>query len=200
MAEEQMQVNRAVVRVEKAVLAKLDNETLVKTIDRHVRSAFNRAEKAKTAYDEAVQARRDYIGDDPVEAKRLDDVIESARLVVRREIDDIEAYLDEQKELFASRGLEPNRAYKEAVVPTGELLPNGKEIFRIVKRGETLEEADPTDDDLMPSVRASRDYSDRIGLARDQTRGRYNDGHMLIEQSAASVDPEEVVPMGSACM
>lgn len=200
MAEETVQKNRAIVKVEKAALAKMDNETLVKTIDRHVRSAFRRAEDAKIAYDKAAQERREYVGDNVAEAERLDQAVRTAQLAVRREIDDIKAYLEEQKALFASRGLEPDRAYKEAIVPTGDILPNGKEMFRIVKRGETLEEADPGDDDLMPSVRASRSYSDRTGLAADQQRGKYNDGHMLIEQTAASVDPEEVVPMGSACL
>lgn len=201
MAENsEMQVNRAIVPVRKAVLAKMDSDQLVRMIDRHVRSAFRRTEEAKVAYDAAVQARRDYIGDSVDEAVRLDAAVREAHLAVRREIDDIEAYIEEQKALFAAKGLEPDRAYKEAIVPTGELLPSGKEVFRIVARGETLEETDPGDDDTAPSVRASRSYSDRSGLTADQRRGKYNDGHMLIEQSAASVDPEEVVPMGSACM
>lgn len=189
-----------IIRADKRTLATLDGDTLAKRIDRYVKSAFRRAKDAKLEYDRASEAVRNCDPANVEEMARRQEAVRQAHLVVRREIEDIEHYLDEQKELFRSKGLEADRAYREAIVPTGEILPNGKEVFRIVKRGESLEESDDIADDTLPSVHASRNYSDRIGLSADQRRGRYNDAGMLIEQTAASVDPEEVVPMGQVCM
>lgn len=107
--------------------------------------------------------------------------------------------MNEQKEMFKSKGLDGDRAYKEAIIPTGKFTDRGVEMFLIVKRGESLEESE-ADDETAPSVRASRGYSANIGMQREMSRGKYNDGHILIEQAAASIDPSERVSFGNACM
>lgn len=104
-----------------------------------------------------------------------------------------EAHMDEQKSLFESSGLEPYRRFKEMIIPIG-----GK-WKRIIKRKTNLEPIDMEDDDHKLSIVASRSYSSTVNIRRDQGRGKYNDGHMLINMQAASIDPSEVVPFAMPC-
>lgn len=105
----------------------------------------------------------------------------------------LDAYVQGQRELFKAKNLNPDRALKESMV--GYEDASGKTWWRIVPRGVTLEEMDAGDvGDHAPSIVASKGYSDRIGIGRDQRRGKYGDAGLLIEQSAASVDASEVVP------
>lgn len=98
-------------------------------------------------------------------------------------------YLEEQRTLFKAKRLDPDRAYKEAIVPTGEKLPNGVEIFKIVPRGFTIEpeETDPDTNHII--VRLNEHPA--MSVSKDEQRGRFNDGGLLIEQSACSVDRSE---------
>lgn len=117
--------------------------------------------------------------------------------------DDLNAYIDEQMEMFASRGMNKHRAYKEAVVPTGVYFTNrfGEQVeqYRIIVRETSLEPVEK-DDAHNASVVASRSYSQGLGFDREAKRGKYNDAGLLIEQSSASVDPSEVVPFAQATM
>jgi len=192
--------------MEKAQLAVLDTESLVRTVDTFVRNAFRRADNAALEYRKAKREREEFVFDPGSpegreHAAELDRAVKTALAKRDQKFKDIEDYLEEQKALFRTRGLREDRAYKEAIVPTGELNAAGVETFRIIKREESsMEPIDEDSEEGGLSVRASRSYSDRIGLSNDQNRGKYNDASMLIEQSAASVDPEEVTEWSRACL
>lgn len=192
-----------IIKAEKAQLACLDSESLQKKIDGYVRSAFRASEQAETEYLAARKARIEYAGEDKAELMRLKAEEKRTQIVCREKIADIDNYLQEQMALFSSKGLDPNRAYKEAIVPTGKYLADGNtEIFRIIVRGETLEHVDDDDENegVGRSVKASRSYSERMGAGRERRRGKYGDGDMLIEQAAASIDASEVQSAGCACL
>lgn len=187
-----------IIKIAQSKLAALPADMLVRQIDRSVRRAFRDVDDANAKLYEARLASEEYAGDDPAEAGRLKDDVEKARIIVRNCIKDIEDYIAEQMELFKSKNLDPNRAYKEAIVPTGQILPNGVEVFKIVTRGASLEPVEDADE-CHCSVSASTSYSSRLGTQREQRRGKYNDGHLLIEQSSISIDRSEVTPFACAC-
>lgn len=101
----------------------------------------------------------------------------------------LKTYIDDQRALFQFKRLDPDRAYKEAIVPIDETLPNGVEVCRIVPLGFSIEpeETDPDSD----RVRVRLNEHPAMNVAKDESRGRFNDGGMLIEQSICSVDPSE---------
>ncbi|MBQ1203570.1 MAG: hypothetical protein IIX61_07195 [Loktanella sp.] len=112
------------------------------------------------------------------------------------------AYMDEQRALFQSKKLNPYRRFKEMIVPCGTMkTADGQDLqmMRIIPRSTNLEPVDMDDDDHKLSVVASVAYSDAVGLTRDQRRGKYNDGQMLINEQAANFDPGEVTPFHMAC-
>ena len=187
------------IKFETAPLAGLCAQDAIRKVDRDVRRSLEHVEKARTVAD---ITHREYMKTDPSDvrtAAELRDRMDSYALYAKEQIAEIDRYIESQMALFAAKKLDPQRAYREAIIPTGETLPNGTPVFRIIARNVSLE-PEEVDRGSGASVRASVGYGDRIGLADDQRRGKYNDAHLLIEQSTASVDPSEVVPFAQACM
>lgn len=155
-----------------AQLAKMETQEAARVLDSYVRGLITKA--AKKVVRENFATEEEY----------------TTALVRKEEAEkQFYDYLDEQRSLFKSKRLDPDRVYKEAIIPTGETLPNGIEIFKIVPRGFDLEpeETDPESNRII--VRLSERPA--MNLRKDEQRGRFNDGGMLVEQSACSVDRSE---------
>lgn len=155
-----------------AQLAKMSGVRLAQTMASHVRSMVLTSAKKP--------ARENYENDDQYER---------ALVRVKEAGESLKTYLEEQRALFASKRLDADRAYKEAIVPTGETLPNGVEICRIVPLGFSIEpeEADPDTN----RIRVRLNEHPAMNVAKDESRGRFNDGGLLIEQATCSVDLSE---------
>lgn len=199
-------------------LAKVDGMKLASTVNRAVIAAFKYAERMGEEADEAKRKRQEMAQvlanpDDIHDAQERKAVLEQfekadkaiATALAKRDeaIGEFNQYMDEQAMLFRSKGQDPMRRYKEMIIPRGEItLPNGRTVTQmvIVKRKVDLTPVDVEDDEHKLSVAAARSDSDRVGLARDMGRGKYNDGHMLFNHEAANFDPGEVASFGSACL
>lgn len=160
----------------KAELAKMEAGALAKEVDKFVRGVFNAANRSVDDADAKAVQKRD-------EARKT-----------------LQDYIDEQRAMFKAKNILPDRAWKEAIIPVGSFTNSrGKivEMMRIVPRGVDLTPVEKDDKLVVGSVTACATDSSRLGLARDQRRGKYNDAGLLVEQSAASVDRSEVVPFRS---
>lgn len=155
-----------------AQLAKMNTEELTSVLGTYVRSLVTKA--TRTVIRENYKSEADF-----------------TRALARKAEAELALsdYIDEQRALFMAKKLNPDRAYKEAIVPTGEILPNGVEMFKIVPRGFDLEpeETDP-DTDI---VRVRLNEHPAMNVSKDEARGRFGDGGLLIEQSVCSVDLSE---------
>lgn len=108
---------------------------------------------------------------------------------------DFNEYMETQKEMFKSKGLPSHRAYKEMIIGVGETKnPNGDiiQLMRIVKRDrdlEPVETEEETDKSLFGRIAFS--YSGAVGMSKEEKRGKYNDGAMLINGEASNIDRSE---------
>lgn len=155
-----------------AQLAKMETQEATKILDSYVRGLITKA--AKKVVRENFATEEEY----------------TTALVRKEEAEkQFYDYLDEQRLLFRSKRLDPDRAYKEAIIPTGEMLPSGVEMFKIVPRGFDLEpeETDPESNRIL--VRLSERPA--MNISKDEQRGRFNDGGILFEQAGCSVDRSE---------
>lgn len=191
---------------DKSALAKMDAFDLSEKLNRAVRNAFAFANtmdtEAKSAANEAARLAEIVARTDNGEKRaELAAQYEAAkqhelRAVALRDesFRDFDAYIEEQKRLFSSKGLPPERAYKDMIVPVGEMKrADGStlQLMKIVKRTQDFMPVDTEENEHALSVAASRSYSDGVGIARDQKRGKYNDAHQLINQEAANIDRSE---------
>lgn len=196
-----------------SALAKMETQELYGNLNKAVKSAMKHAEKTAADIADKKRARDDAAADlahaneENLEQLRArfekceNDLAQAIKL--RDEaVSGFNAYMEEQRALFASKGLNPYRRFKEMIVPCGtQKMADGRnlQIMRIIPRDTSLEPVDMEDDDHKLSVACSKTYSDAAGIARDQRRGKYNDGHYLINQQSANFDPGEVAPFHMAC-
>lgn len=190
-------------------LAKIDSAALADKVNSAVTKAFKFAEQMSLEVDAARKLRTEMAQvlarpedcDDPkvraeVKAKfdKADERIATAIAKRDEAIADFNQYMDEQAKFFRSKGQDPMRRYKEMIIPRGEVtLPSGRTVnmMVIVKRNRDFTPVDTEENEHALSVAASHADSERVGIARDQHRGKYNDGHMLINQEAANIDRSE---------
>ena len=96
-------------------------------------------------------------------------------------------YLTTQQDIFASKGLERSRAFKEAIVTTGEITKTGNPIYRIVPRKNPIVETiDRHEGDTKGLNLLTQLPSEKL---RPETRK--TEAALLIDQTTASVDPTE---------
>lgn len=194
-------------------IAKMSSFDLAAKANKAVKSAMRYAEELSTKAETARRERNEVAaklasaeGDRreelSAELAAKDKALHGAIQRRNEAVDGFNSYMEEQRQLFASKKLDPYRRYKEMIIPCGtQVMPDGRELqlMRILPRDESLEPVDMDDDDHKLSVASSRSYGDSIGLARDQRRGKYNDASMLINQQAANFDPGEISPFHMAC-
>ena len=187
----------AVIRFDPSPVAKANTVETQKKIDSDVRCAFAHIETAKA---EAADAEREFHNcpEKDVERKAaLQARKESLALFVTEQIEEFDRYLEEQMAMFSSRQMNPERAYREAIVPTGEVLANGVAVCRIVPRGITLE---PVEEDALDghtkgiAARMAKTITERVGI--DRGKGKYNDGAALSLADSASIELGEVQANG----
>lgn len=189
-------------------LAKLGSLDLAAKMNKVVNAALRYAETLATESAKAKRERDDLAAEASVaEGERREALVAElekaeerlARAVQLRDeaADGFNEYMEKQRAQFASKNLNPWRRFKEMIVPCGtQTMKDGRvlQLMRILPRDVSLEPVDMDDDDHKLSVMASRSASDNVGLARDQRRGRYNDGSMLVNEQAANLDLGEVMP------
>lgn len=111
------------------------------SVDRQVRSMFSELEKAINEL-----RRLERIRDRLTDEERVDrdvtgllaEQLRKARNEVRSSTVRINEYVDGQKEMFRSRGMNPDMAYTHAMAPTGGKTSRGVEMHAVVKRGVPL--------------------------------------------------------------
>jgi len=138
-----------IVKFDKAFMASADSEAVAKKIDTAIMRLIGESEK-----------------------KTERGNLTNGALVAMKKLDD---YLEEQMEMFRSRGMPRWRALKEALVPTGEVTPSGVEMMKIVKRGLSLEPADIDDDGATVKANLLK-FGDGIVSVK---RGKYNDAEII---------------------
>ena len=111
------------------------------SVDRHVRSMFSELEKAINEM-HRLERIRDRLTDeersDSDVTGLLAEQLRKAREDVRSSTVRINGYVDGQKAMFKSRGMNPDMAYTHAIAPTGGKTSRGVEMHAVVKRGVPL--------------------------------------------------------------
>ena len=111
------------------------------SVDRHVRSMFSELEKAINEM-HRLERIRDRLTDeersDSDVTGLLAEQLRKAREDVRSSTVRINGYVDGQKDMFKSRGMNPDMAYTHAIAPTGGKTSRGVEMHAVVKRGVPL--------------------------------------------------------------
>lgn len=173
-------------------LAVLPTNKLTGTVDAFVRTRFKDIAAAHQKLDADRAVLNEFSGD-PESEKALHAAIAADRAELALSIASLNDYMSMQKELFKSRGMSKDTAYKYAIVPIGELTSTGVEKCRIVKRGYSLEPSFDVSDESDHSAYGSVQLpSERFGTRDPKARGKYNDGGYLIDEAAMSIDHSEI--------
>lgn len=186
-----------IIKMEKKALALLDSEKLSRAIDRFVTMAFEELEAEQKIYNDLyAELKAAEKGEDHSREAMLKEEVKAARAVVVAKAKDIDDYIIEQKAMMKARGLLEGMAMTHAIVPTGEILPNGVERCAIVKRGIEFgaDNMNEPDDFNFRMSRIIRLPSEIAGIMNDSRKGKFNDDtSMMVEEAVCGLDKSEIV-------